>query len=173
MKSPPIRTIALKEVKYELMHQILLFKEAPMGLKRNVSLATGLRYQGQGPMLTFVLHRIGGVGMAVFVTMHILASYMGGDMGKLLNTIYENWLFQIVVFFCVLFHAINGLRITILDLWPKLIQFQHEKQSGSNGLYSFPSMPRLLLSLSAMDWEARMSAAKTKSLPLSSARPQF
>ena len=32
-----------------------------MGLKRNVSLSTGLRYKGQGPMLTFVLHRIGGL----------------------------------------------------------------------------------------------------------------
>ena len=36
-----------------------------MSLKRNVSLATGLRYKGQGPMLTFVLHRIGGLGMGI------------------------------------------------------------------------------------------------------------
>ncbi len=97
-----------------------------MGLKRNVSLATGLRYKGQGPMLTFVLHRIGGVGMAVFVTVHILASFVGGDVGGFLNDIYENWAFQIFIFFCALFHAINGLRITILDLWPKLIEHQRE-----------------------------------------------
>jgi len=97
-----------------------------MGLNRNVSLFTGLRYQGKGPMLTFVLHRIGGLGMAIFVTMHILASFLGGDIGKLLNSIYENWVFQIFIFFCALFHAINGLRITILDLWPKLIEYQRE-----------------------------------------------
>ena len=42
-----------------------------MGLKRNVSLSTGLRYKGQGPMLTFILHRIGGLGMALFITIHI------------------------------------------------------------------------------------------------------
>src|SRR5512143_1595203 len=97
-----------------------------MGLNRNVSLATGLRYKGQGPMLTFVLHRIGGLGMAVFITMHILASFVGGQTGVFLNTIYESWLFQIVIFFCVLFHAINGLRITILDLWPSLLMHQRE-----------------------------------------------
>lgn len=97
-----------------------------MGLKRNVSLATGLRYKGQGPMLTFVLHRIGGLGMAIFISIHILASFMGGDIGKFLNAVYENWAFQIVVFFCVLFHAINGLRITILDLWPKLLDHSRE-----------------------------------------------
>jgi succinate dehydrogenase / fumarate reductase cytochrome b subunit len=97
-----------------------------MGLNRNVSLATGLRYRGQGPMLTFVLHRIGGLGLAVFITMHILASFLGGQIGSFLNTIYEHWLFQIFIFFCVLFHAINGLRITIVDLFPKLLVHQRE-----------------------------------------------
>jgi succinate dehydrogenase / fumarate reductase cytochrome b subunit len=97
-----------------------------MSLKRNVSLATALRYQGQGPMLTFILHRIGGIGMAVFITMHILASFLGGSIGGFLNTVYEHWLFQIFIFFCVLFHAINGLRITIVDLFPKLLVHQRE-----------------------------------------------
>jgi succinate dehydrogenase / fumarate reductase cytochrome b subunit len=97
-----------------------------MGLNRNVSLATGLRYRGQGPMLTFILHRIGGVGMAVFIAMHILASFLGGEIGSVLNTIYEHWLFQIFIFFCALFHAINGLRITLVDLFPKLLVHQRE-----------------------------------------------
>jgi succinate dehydrogenase / fumarate reductase cytochrome b subunit len=97
-----------------------------MGLNRSVSLATALRYKGQGPMLTYILHRIGGVGMAVFVAVHILASLLGGKGGVLVNSIYENWLFQLFIFFCVFFHAINGLRITILDLWPKLIPYQRE-----------------------------------------------
>lgn len=97
-----------------------------MGLKRNVSLATGLRYKGQGPYLTFILHRIGGLGMGIFVAVHILASFMGGDIGSFLNNIYENWAFQIFIFFCALFHAINGLRITLSDLFPKLIEFQRE-----------------------------------------------
>ena len=97
-----------------------------MGLKRNVSLATGLRYKGQGPMLTFVLHRIGGLGMAIFVAVHILASFLNGEIGSALNTVYEHWLFQIFIFFCALFHAINGLRITIVDLFPKLLVHQRE-----------------------------------------------
>lgn len=97
-----------------------------MGLKRNVSLATGLRYKGEGPMLTFILHRIGGLGMAIFVTMHILASFLGGEIGKSLNEVYSNWLFQIFIFFSALFHAINGLRITIVDLFPKLLVHQRE-----------------------------------------------
>lgn len=97
-----------------------------MGLKRNVSLATALRYNGQGPMLTYVLHRIGGLGMAIFITVHILSSFVGGKVGIFANSIYENWFFQIFIFFFVMFHAINGLRITILDLFPKLIVHQRE-----------------------------------------------
>ena len=97
-----------------------------MSLKRNVSLATALRYNGQGPMLAFILHRIGGIGMAVFITMHILASFLGGSIGGFLNNVYEHWLFQIFIFFCVLFHAINGLRITIIDLFPRLLVHQRE-----------------------------------------------
>jgi len=97
-----------------------------MGLPRKVSLIQGLRYQGKGPMLTYILHRIGGLGIAVFVSIHILSSFLGGTVGVLLNTIYEHWLFQLLIFFCALFHAINGLRIVILDLWPKLIEHQRE-----------------------------------------------
>ena len=97
-----------------------------MGLNRNVSLLTGLRYRGQGPMLVFVLHRISGLGLFIFVSTHILASFLGGDGGKLVNSVYQHWLFQIVMYFCALFHPINGLRITILDLWPRLIEHQRQ-----------------------------------------------
>ena len=97
-----------------------------MGLKRNVSLKDALRYQGKGPMLTYILHRIGGLGMVTFVGLHVLASFVGGRVGSSINLIYENWVFQIFIFFCVLFHIINGLRIIILDLWPKLIEHQSE-----------------------------------------------
>ncbi|MBI3163996.1 MAG: hypothetical protein IPG44_11235 [Anaerolineales bacterium] len=97
-----------------------------MGLKRDVSLATGLRYRGPAGYLTFILHRIGGLGMATFITVHVLASFVGGEVGAAINHIYENWAFQAFVFFCVLFHAINGLRITLLDLFPKLLVHQKE-----------------------------------------------
>ena len=97
-----------------------------MALKRNVSLAAALRYQGKGPMLTYILHRIGGLGIVIFVAVHMLSSFSGGPTGVFLNSIYENWAFQIFIFFCALFHAVNGLRIVLLDLFPKLIEHQRE-----------------------------------------------
>lgn len=102
-----------------------------MGLKRDVSLMEALRYQGKGPMLTYILHRIGGLSIVIFVGLHILAGYVanhawGTNIGIFINSIYEHWLFQVFIFFFALFHAINGLRIVILDLWPKLIEYQRE-----------------------------------------------
>ncbi|MGD0751625.1 MAG: hypothetical protein ABSA23_09465 [Anaerolineales bacterium] len=97
-----------------------------MGLKRDVSLKDALRYQGKGPMLTYILHRIGGLGMVIFVGLHVLASFVGGRFGTFINPIFESWVFQVLIFFCVLFHVINGLRIVILDFWPKLIEYQRE-----------------------------------------------
>jgi succinate dehydrogenase/fumarate reductase cytochrome b subunit len=94
-----------------------------MGLKRNVSLATALRYKGQGPYLTFILHRIGGSALFIFFTLYILV-LMGVDS---VNAVFNNWLFQIVLLVFGLFHAINGLRITILDLSPKWIE--HYRQA--------------------------------------------
>jgi succinate dehydrogenase/fumarate reductase cytochrome b subunit len=89
-----------------------------MGLKRNVSLSTALGYKGQGPYLTFILHRIGGSALFVFFTVYIL-SLVGVQS---MHTLMSNWIFQAFFLIFGLFHAINGLRITILDLSPKLIE---------------------------------------------------
>jgi len=101
-----------------------------MGLRRNVSLMNAMRYQGKGPMLTYWLHRISGLSIVLFVGLHVLGAFLSqqfsSSFGTFINSIYENWIFQIYIFFCALFHALNGLRIVILDLWPKLIEHQRE-----------------------------------------------
>lgn len=89
-----------------------------MGLKRNVSLSTALGYKGQGPYLTFILHRIGGSALFVFFTVYILSLVGVQSMHALMS----NWIFQTFFLIFGLFHAINGLRITILDIFPKLIE---------------------------------------------------
>ncbi len=43
-----------------------------------------------------------------------------------LTTFYALAPVQIFVLFCVLYHATNGLRIVILDMWPALHRFNKE-----------------------------------------------
>jgi succinate dehydrogenase / fumarate reductase cytochrome b subunit len=101
-----------------------------MALDRKVSLLEGLRYKGGGPMLAWILHRISGLAMIIFVSLHVVAAFltqqMGSDLGITLNIIYQSLYFQLFVFFCVIFHTVNGLRIILLDIWPKLIRYQKE-----------------------------------------------
>ena len=60
-----------------------------MALSRKVGLIEGARYKGGGPMLTWILHRISGLGIIIFVTTHVVASFLtqqvGSDFGIFLN----------------------------------------------------------------------------------------
>jgi succinate dehydrogenase / fumarate reductase cytochrome b subunit len=101
-----------------------------MALSRNVGLYAGVKYKGGGPMLAWVLHRISGLGIIIFVTLHVLASFltqqMGSDLGIFINIIYESIYFQLFIVFCAIFHGVNGFRIILLDVWPRLIRYQKE-----------------------------------------------
>ncbi|MCJ7531739.1 MAG: hypothetical protein MUO64_11995 [Anaerolineales bacterium] len=101
-----------------------------MVVKRNVGLLTGLKYRGGSPMLVWLLHRISGLGIIIFVTLHMLAGLLiqqyGGTLAVTINTLYESIYFQVFIYFCVIFHTLNGLRIVIMDIWPKLLEYQRE-----------------------------------------------
>ncbi len=94
---------------------------------------TGLQgwlYKGSVPYYAFALHRLTAMGIILFVGMHVISSFsmqqVLGTWGTTVNTIYESWWFQIIVVFCVVFHALNGFRIAILDIWPRLIKYSRE-----------------------------------------------
>jgi succinate dehydrogenase / fumarate reductase cytochrome b subunit len=90
----------------------------------------GLRYRGGGTMIAWLLHRLGGLAMVVFVGMHVFASFLtqqfGSDFGTALNIVYQSPYFQAPLYFLIIFHALNGLRIILLDTFPKLLEYQRE-----------------------------------------------
>src|ERR1043166_8990403 len=103
----------------QAMHQARLLAEritrlqmeVPLGSKRNISLAKALRYKGQASYMTYILHRIGGSALFIFFTVYIL-----GLVGvESMHALMRNWLFQVIFLIFGLFHAVNGLRISILD----------------------------------------------------------
>ncbi|MFN2121565.1 MAG: succinate dehydrogenase, cytochrome b556 subunit [Anaerolineales bacterium] len=101
-----------------------------MELSRSVSILSGLRYRGRAGMLTWLLHRITGLGILLFVGTHVTVSFFGqqfgDDLAFAINSVYESWQFQIFVYFSVLFHAMNGSRLAVMDLFPALIRYQRE-----------------------------------------------
>jgi len=81
-------------------------------------------------MLAWALHRITGLAIVIFVGLHVIASFfmqqLGSDLATSINIVYESIYFQFVVIFVVLYHATNGLRIIVLDLWPSMLEYQRE-----------------------------------------------
>jgi succinate dehydrogenase / fumarate reductase cytochrome b subunit len=101
-----------------------------MTLNRRVSVWAGLRYKGKLGMANWILHRITGLGIVLFVGTHVVMGFLGqqfaDDTAFAVNAIYESWGFQLFVYFSVLFHAFNGSRLALMDIFPGLIRFQRE-----------------------------------------------
>jgi succinate dehydrogenase / fumarate reductase cytochrome b subunit len=99
-----------------------------------VSISQALAYRGGQPMIAWLLHRIAGIGIILFVGMHVFAGFFlyaipGGTANALANAltdIYVSRPVQVLVLFSVLFHGLNGLRIVVLDMWPGLHRYHRE-----------------------------------------------
>jgi succinate dehydrogenase / fumarate reductase cytochrome b subunit len=76
------------------------------------------------------LHRVTGLGVLIFLTLHIVSIWLVGFGPEPFNTLA--WLYRhpaarllhLFLFFSVLFHAVNGVRIITLDFWPALRRYQ-------------------------------------------------
>ncbi|HYN87415.1 MAG TPA: succinate dehydrogenase, cytochrome b556 subunit [Ardenticatenaceae bacterium] len=94
-------------------------------------LMEGIQYRGREGQWSWILHRVTGLGIFLFLVLHIFDIYlMGfgpqGPFNSLLFIYHQPWarIMHIFLFFGVLFHAINGIRITIFDFWPRLWRYQ-------------------------------------------------
>ena len=99
-----------------------------------VTLPSALRYRGGWPYVSWLLHRISGIGIVFFVSMHIVAAFFlygvpGGatnSVAEVLTNVYEALPMQIFILFAVLYHAMHGLRLVVLDMFPHLWEFNRE-----------------------------------------------
>jgi succinate dehydrogenase / fumarate reductase cytochrome b subunit len=89
-----------------------------------------LRYQGKENMLTWVLHRITGLGILLFVSTHVVAAFflnaLNDNISTAITAWYESRSVQVFVYFCVLYHAFNGLRVILEDFCPSLLRYHRE-----------------------------------------------
>lgn len=91
---------------------------------RSVGLGDWIAYRGGLGMLMWALHRVTGVGILLFLILHIVDIFLlsfGPDLFNELLVIYHApWarVMEVFLLFAVLFHALNGLRIAIQDFWP-------------------------------------------------------
>lgn len=84
-----------------------------------------LRYRGKLGMWSWVLHRIAGAGTLVFVIMHVIDTSWATFYPELYARAIEAYatpIFTVGEFAlvaCVVYHALNGFRVAILDYRPQ------------------------------------------------------
>ena len=81
------------------------------------------RYQGRVGQLSFILHRLTGLGTLLFLSVHILDTstvYFFPSLYEEAIALYRSTPFiigEIFLVFSVIYHGVNGLRIAIFDLF--------------------------------------------------------
>lgn len=89
-----------------------------------------LRYRGKIGQWSWVFHRLSGLGIVVFICLHIVDTSWAAFYPSLYEKAiadYQTPLFTIGEFFlvaAVVYHAINGYRIIMLDWRPQLWHLQ-------------------------------------------------
>ena len=83
-----------------------------------------LTYRGGASQWAWIFHRVTGVGVFLFLLVHIIDTAFIGWGPELYNkamALYRMPFFrvgEVVLAGMVLYHALNGVRIMIIDFWP-------------------------------------------------------
>jgi succinate dehydrogenase / fumarate reductase, cytochrome b subunit len=91
-----------------------------------------LRYRGGEGMLAWAFHRISGVAIWAFILLHILDIWLVGVNPELYDevlVIYASPIGRIgetLLGAALLYHALNGLRIIIMDFWPAMTRYHRQ-----------------------------------------------
>jgi succinate dehydrogenase / fumarate reductase cytochrome b subunit len=98
-----------------------------------------LTYRGGPGHWSWVLHRLTGIGVFLFLLIHIVDIAVIGWGPRIFDKLlflYRNPVFrvgEVALVGAVLFHAINGVRICITDFWPQTMAL-HRKLSYAVGV---------------------------------------
>ncbi|MGN6199973.1 succinate dehydrogenase, cytochrome b556 subunit [Humibacter sp.] len=90
----------------------------------------GTLYRGREGMWSWVLHRITGVAIFFFLLVHILDSVVLNISPQAYNAVigtYKNpimGLGETALVAAIAFHALNGIRIILIDFWSKGAKYQ-------------------------------------------------
>jgi succinate dehydrogenase / fumarate reductase cytochrome b subunit len=83
-------------------------------------------------MIAWAFHRISGIGIFAFVVLHVVDIYLVGGNPALYDEVLAFYaslpgrLLEVVLGAALLYHALNGLRIIILDLWPAMTAYHRQ-----------------------------------------------
>ena len=91
----------------------------------------GTLYRGKVGMWSWVLHRITGVAIFFFLLVHVLDTALVRLSPEAYNAVINTYKTPLIgvaelgLVAAILFHALNGLRVILIDFWRKGVKYQN------------------------------------------------
>jgi succinate dehydrogenase / fumarate reductase cytochrome b subunit len=110
-----------------------------------------LRYKGRQGQWLWVLHRITGLGILFFLVLHVADMalvYFDAPLNESLIALYKTPVFsflELVLAACLIFHAVNGVRVALLDLRPELWEKQGQATKWSLIITALLAAPTIII----------------------------
>lgn len=107
----------------------------------------GTIYKGSPGQWSWLAHRITGVAIILFLFAHVVDTAVVGWGPEAYNRVarvYQNWvvrLLELGLVAAVLYHAINGVKIMIIDFWPKSTRHYKALSLAATGLFLGSMIP--------------------------------
>ncbi len=107
----------------------------------------GKLYRGREGQWSWLAHRVTGVAIILFLFAHVVDTALvgwGPDAYNKVVSVYHNpfiRLLELGLVAAVIFHALNGVRIMIIDFWPKASDFNRQLIYGTVGLFVAGMIP--------------------------------
>lgn len=114
----------------------------------------GTIYRGREGMWSWVAHRITGVMLFFFLFAHVIDTAMVRVSPDAYNTAVETYknpvvgLMEVGLVAAVLFHALNGIRVILVDFWSNGPRFQKQMTYGVLVLWAVLFVPFVIRHLS-------------------------
>jgi len=95
-------------------------------------MSAGTIYRGGQGMWTWVLHRITGVAVFFFLLVHVLDTALVRVSPQDYDLVIASYktpivnLLEVGLVGAVLYHALNGLRVILIDFWAKGPRYQRQ-----------------------------------------------
>jgi succinate dehydrogenase / fumarate reductase cytochrome b subunit len=106
-----------------------------------------IRYRGREGMLAWAFHRISGVAIWVFVIFHVIDIFLSGANPAAYDTVLQIYASPIgrigetLLGAALLYHALNGLRIIVMDFWPVFTRYHRQLWYLNWALFTIVGLP--------------------------------
>ena len=107
----------------------------------------GSLYRGREGQWSWLAHRVTGVGIILFLFAHVVDTALVGWGPSAYNrvvSVYKNppiRVLELVLVGMVIYHALNGVRIMVIDFWPKANDWNRQLVYGTVLLFGLGMIP--------------------------------